>query len=111
MRLVFLLIFWGMQIVCHVLLKYGSTSPGRWLPCFVIGNAVGVSSTWFLMLLYTRMNPNIALGLGLGGGFLFAQLALALLFHSRLSGVQFAGIVAIAAGMAMLAAGPKPIGA
>jgi multidrug transporter EmrE-like cation transporter len=45
------------------------------------------------------MNPNLALALGTGGGFLACQIALALIFKSSLSLPQYASMVAIAAGM------------
>jgi multidrug transporter EmrE-like cation transporter len=48
------------------------------------------------------MNPNVALGIGVGGSFLLSQLALAVIFRSSVSAVQCAGIVAITAGMVAL---------
>jgi len=105
MGIAFLAIFWAMQVACHVSFKYGSTSAGRWVPFFLIGNGVGIVSTWILMMLYTRWNPNVALGLGMGGGFLLSQLAIAVLFRSQLSLLQIAGVVAIGLGMALLTGG------
>lgn len=64
-----------------------------------------MSSTWLLMLLYETMNVNVAFGIGFGGAFLLAQMALAVLFRSRLSWVQSGGLVAMTAGMLMLGLG------
>lgn len=105
--IVWLIVFWIMQIVAHVLFKFGSASTSRWVPCFVGGNVVGVSSILILMKLYATMNPNVALGLALGGGFLCAQAAIAIIFRSSVSIPQYAGILAIAIGMTLLAAGDK----
>jgi multidrug transporter EmrE-like cation transporter len=102
---------WLLQATALVILKYGSGSPARWLPCFVVGNVFGIAGTWFFMLLYTRLNANVALGVAAGGGFLCAQVAIALVFKSHLAVWQYAGILAIAGGMALLAAGgAKPAG-
>jgi len=105
MNLLWLLIFWTMQASASVFFKYGSTSDARWLPCFIGGNIIGASSIWFLMLLYKTMNPNVAMGLGAGGGFLVAQIALAVVFHSQLSFLQYGGLLAITAGMFFLSMG------
>jgi hypothetical protein len=54
------------------------------------------------------MNPNVALGICFGGAFLVAQVAIALVFRSGISTIQYMGIAAITAGMILLAAG-KPV--
>jgi len=105
MNVLWLVLFWAMQVIASLLFKYGSTSPARWLPSFIGGNLFGVSSIWFVMMLYRTMNANVAWGLGLGGGFLFAQIALALVFRSRLSFLQYGGLVAITGGMVLLTMG------
>lgn len=103
MYLVWLGVFWAMQAGAQVIFKLGSTVPERFVPCFIVGNVFGASSIWLLMLLYKTMNPNLALGLGTGGGFLCAQGALALLFRVPLTPWQYVAMAAIAAGMAMFA--------
>jgi len=100
-----ILLFWAMQIVAQLLFKWGSAAPGRWAMGFFGGHAFGVTSVVFLMLLYKTMNPNVALGLCLGGSFLAAQIALALVFRSGIGTVQYVGIAAMAAGMLLLAWG------
>ena len=110
MYLVWLTTFWAMQAGAQIVFNYGSTAPQRFVPCFIGGNVVGASSIWLLMLLYKTMNPNLALGLGTGGGFLCAQAALALLFHHHLTPVQYVAMVAIAAGMGVFAACGAKVG-
>ena len=94
-------IFWVMQATAQIIFKYGGATPGRWVPCFIFGNVFGASSIWFLMLLYKQMNPNLALALGTGGGFLAAQAALALVFRVPLVPQQYLGAAAIVLGMAL----------
>lgn len=98
-------VFWGMQVVAQLLFKWGSISDSRWLWGFFGGHLFGVSSIWILMLLYKTMNPNVALGICLGGAFLMAQVTLALVFRSSISPIQYGGIAAISIGMILLAAG------
>ncbi|UCH35260.1 MAG: hypothetical protein JSV65_02595 [Armatimonadota bacterium] len=102
MHVLWLVIFAVMQAAAQVIFKYGAATPGRWLPGFIGGNVFGASSIWFLMLLYKTMNPNVALGLATAGGFLCAQAALAILFRSHVSLVQWTGMLAIAFGMALV---------
>lgn len=104
---VYLVIFWVMQVVAQVLFKWGSMSESRWLLGFLGGNLFGFSSIWLLMLVYKAINPNIAFGIATGGAFILGQIALALAFKSKVSPMQWAGIVAIVAGMMAVAVG-KP---
>lgn len=99
--------FWVMQIVSQLIYKFGSESPSRWLLGFVIGNAIGVSSMWLQMKLYTRMDPALAMGLGIGGAFLFSQLAFTLAFHCRPTPTQWLAYGLIGAGMIAAAFGGK----
>ena len=96
-----------MQAGAQVLFKHGSTAPQRWFFGFIAGNVLGASSIWFLMLLYRSMNPNVALGLGTAGGFLCAQVAIALIFRSSLSLLQYAGIAAVSIGMVLFITGMR----
>ena len=105
MNVVWLVIFWIMQAVAALAFKWGSTSDGRWLTGFIGGNVVGASSIWFMMMLYKTMNANVAMGLAVGGGFLIAQVAIALAFKSSLTLVQFGGLIAITLGMYFLSTG------
>ena len=107
MTIVWLVAFWLMQAGAQLLFKFGSTSPDRWLFGFIGGNVFGASSIWLLMLLYKSMNPNVALGLGTGGGFLCAQLAITALFRVHVSPLQYGAMVLVAGGMALFAVGMK----
>lgn len=93
--------FWTWQVTAQIFFKYGSTTSARWLPCFIAGNVFGASSIWFLMKLYARMNPNLAMALAGGGAFLGVQFALAVVFGSRPSGWQWTGYTMVALGMGM----------
>ena len=108
MSIVWLVTFWIMQTVAQLLFKYGSTVPSKHTLGFVAGNVFGASSIWLLMLLYKSMNPNVALGLATGGGFLCAQIALAVVFKSSVSPLQYGAMALVSAGMALFAVGVKP---
>ena len=99
MVVVYLVIFWLMQAAAQVLFKYGTVLPGKHTLFFILGNVPGASSILLLMQLYKIMNPNLALALGTGGGFLACQIALAIIFRSSLSVPQYASMAAIGAGM------------
>ncbi len=103
-----LLVFWALQIVSQIFFKWGSDTPGRAAWGFLGGQVFGISSIVPLMMLYRAMNVNVAMGIGLGGAFLTSQLAVALVFRSLLVPTQYLGIVAIAAGMFLLAARSAP---
>ena len=72
---------------------------------FVGGNAVGITSIVFLMLLFDRLNVNVAYGIGVGGAFLLAQVAMAVIYRSKLSALQYAGLMAMTVGMLLLGLG------
>jgi multidrug transporter EmrE-like cation transporter len=93
--------FLVMQVSANLIFKYGSSAPSRWLICFIVGNIIGASSIFFMMKLYERLNVNIAMAIGGGGTFLLAQLALAVVFHSRLAPLQWAGIAMVGVGMGL----------
>ena len=109
MKYVGILAFWGLHVTAHLCFKFGSTTDTRWWPFFVIGNAFGIAATLTLMKVYTAMNPNVALGLCVGGGFLIAQTAIFLAFRSSLSWPQILGILAITVGMVLLVARPNGV--
>ena len=98
-----LLMFWGLQALAQVLFKYGSVgnSTRLWFG-FVVGNIFGAGSILLLMKLYVRMNPNVALALGVGGAFLFSQLVLSWVFESRLLVSQWIGCMLITLGVIMV---------
>lgn len=102
----YLFIFWVMQVIAQLIFKWGSGGDdSHWLWGFIAGNLFGFSSIWLLMLLYKAINPNIALGIATGGAFLLSQVALAIVFKSKLGLIQSAGIAAMVIGMIALAMG------
>lgn len=107
----YLISFWVLQILANVAFKYGShgttgRSP-RWLAGFAGGNAVGISSIYFLMKIFELMpgNCNLALVLASSGGFVGSQVILAWLFRSRLTAVQWGGVLLVAVGTAVATLG------
>jgi len=102
MKYGWILLFWVLNVITHVCLKFGSTGAARWWPFFVIGNAFGLTATLVLMKTYTGMNANVALALCVGGGFLLAQTTIHVAFRSVLTPSQIAGILAITLGMGLL---------
>ena len=102
MKYGWILLFWVLNVITHVCLKFGSTSATRWWPFFVIGNVFGLTATLVLMKTYTGMNPNLALALCVGGGFLLSQTTIFVAFRSVLSPLQIVGILAITLGMGLL---------
>lgn len=107
----YLVVFWMMQVMAYVAFKYGSLGQAgrskRWLAGFVGGNVVGAGSIYVLMKIYEAMpgNCNVALVLAGGGAFIGTQIALALIFRSRLTVMQWAGVAMVATGSAMATLG------
>ena len=91
-------VFLAFQILANVLFKYGSLHQDRYWLYFALGNAVGVSSIWFMMQIYQRMNANLAMAVGGGLTFVLVQLALYAGFDGRMTATQWAGIAVILAG-------------
>jgi len=105
---VFLGLFWLIQALVSVGFKLSSLHADRFWLWFCAAHAIGVPSLWFLVRLYKEMNEPVAFGLGMGGAFLASQLALFLVFKPATSMTQWVGVLAICAGMVLLAVGgPK----
>ena len=111
-----LVIFWLMQIGASVAFKYGSGGAHdrsqQWRVGFVGGNLVGAASIYFLMKIFERMptNPNLAAMLAITGAAIPSQIVLAVLFRSRLRGIQWVGIVLATLGTALaVLGGPSAI--
>jgi hypothetical protein len=100
-------VFWIAQAAIAVIFKYGGTAQARWVPCYVVGNVIGVSSAYLWMLLVKQRHANVATGLAIGGGFLAQQIALALVYRGQLSLIQIVGIAAIVGGMFCLGIGGR----
>jgi hypothetical protein len=105
---VWLFIFWLMQAGAQLLFNCGAVYPDRKALFWVLGNIPGATSILFLIQLYKLMNPNLALALGGGGGFIAAQLAMVLVFRTNVTVLQYVAMLFIAAGMAMFSLCGKP---
>jgi len=99
--------FYVLYAAAFCIFKRGSMSKKAWLPCFIIGNVFGSAGTAVLMLLYRVMNPNLAMGLTLGGGFVAAQFAVALIYKSKLTWMKIVGAFIVATGMFLLVIGGR----
>lgn len=98
-------LFWALQIVANIFFKWGSDGTLKWISGFALGHTFGITSMAVLMVIYKTMNPNIAFGVGMGGAFLLSQVALAVVFKTDLSVVQYIGIGTVVVGMTLLAVG------
>ena len=111
MLIVYLAIFYALQIGANAAFKYGSHGKAGvstlWLTGFVGGNALGVGSMYFLMKIYEAMrgNCNVAAALATGGSFAGCQICLALVFRSRLTRAQWLGVTLVAIGLAVATLG------
>jgi len=109
-----LLAFWVLQVAAYVIFKYGSSTgkaySRRWWICFLLGNIPGGISMYFMMRIYELMpdNPNLAIVLAGSGAFIASQIALAWIFRSKLSAIQWVGVALVAAGTAVATLGGPP---
>ncbi len=99
--------FLALNLAASICFKEGGTDPAlRWV-FFVVGNILGITSTWFVMRLYQRVNANVAMALTSSLGFVSVQLAYWLLYHSPLDWLQWSGIALVLAGTLMAAWSPS----
>ncbi|HEY3415575.1 MAG TPA: hypothetical protein VGM23_01710 [Armatimonadota bacterium] len=91
----------GLQLALGLCFREGGVHPANYWPCFIGGNIFGITSTALLMGVYARMNVNLAMLLASSGTFLLTQLVFWQLFHTPLTGLQGAGILLIALGIAL----------
>jgi multidrug transporter EmrE-like cation transporter len=97
--------FFAFQVAANLLFKYGTVHPDRYWSGFILGNALGISSIWFMMNIYQRMNANVGMAIACGGSFVLVQLALFVLFDGRLTGLQWAGLITILVGITITTLG------
>ena len=88
-------VFVTMQVLVSIIFKWGSTDKSRWLWSFIIANIVALISTWFLMIAYKYLNTNITYGICVGATFIITQIALSLVYKSKMSLAQWALLVVI----------------
>lgn len=99
--------FLALNLAACICFKEGGTNPDlHWL-FFVVGNALGITSTWFIMLLYQRVNANVAMALTSSLGFVSVQLIYWRLYHSPMNLIQWGGIAIVLAGTLMATWNPE----
>lgn len=99
--------FYVFNLAASLCFKEGGTDVSRRIFYFIVGNALGISSTALLMGVYARMNVNLAMILTTSGSFLLVQLVFWLLYHSPLSGLQGLGILMVGIGTVMASRADK----
>jgi multidrug transporter EmrE-like cation transporter len=88
-------VFVVMQVFVGIIFKWGSLKKERWLLSFIVANVTALISTWFLMTAYKYLNTNITYGVSVGSTFIISQVALSLIFKSKLSLAQWLILVII----------------
>ena len=87
----------------------GGRLDGWELPALLVGSVIGIFGTWLIMQLYKRMDVNTATAVSLGGGFLVAQVALALVFAEHLTVWQYLALGLIAVGLFIMVKGERKV--
>ncbi len=95
-------IFFVLQVGSGLLYKMGAMCPKYWTFGFISGNVLGISSIYFLMVVYKHLNPNISEAICRGGYFVLIQVAFILVYHSKLNLIQWGGISMIVGGIAIV---------
>jgi hypothetical protein len=100
-----LVVFVFLQVLAQLAMKFGSKGTialrsRRWWLGFIMANGVGAPSILFFKEVYRLFpdHPNLVAAVVTAMCFLASQAALALMFRSRLSRVQYAGTAMIALG-------------
>ena len=96
---------WAIGLIANLCFKQGGTDVAHRPLYFVAGCIFGVVTTWFLVRLYARINANLAALLVSGGSFVLFQTACWFIFATRMTLLQWGGILAVLVGM-MLAMKP-----
>jgi drug/metabolite transporter (DMT)-like permease len=99
--LTYIIAYWTIGIIAGLLFRLGGVTAELRVWCFIGGNLFGITSTWFLMKLYSSMNVNIATVISSAGTFILFQFILWKYFHSPLSGLQWLGLAMMAVGIVM----------
>jgi len=103
---VLLAIYLVFNLAASICFKEGGTNQTLHWVFFVGGNILGITSTWFVMRLYQRVNVNVAMALTFGFGFVSVQLTYWRLYHSPLDLYQWGGIALVLVGTLMAAWSP-----
>lgn len=100
-------LFWGMQCAAVLLFTWAELGSRFKLGAFVVASILAFTSMHVLNQLYKSIPVNIAYGIGIGVAFLLAQGALALVFRTGMTAVQWIGVAVIAGGILMVALGKR----
>ncbi len=93
--------YYVINLAASLCFREGGTDGAHRLFYFIIGNALGITSTVLLMGLYARMQINLALLLVTSGSFTLVQFTFWLVYHSALTWAQVLGIVLVGVGTIM----------
>jgi hypothetical protein len=93
--------YWSLAVVGNVCFKQGGTDAAHRLVYFICGNVLGISSTWFMMRLYSHLNVNIAMIFCMSGAFVSTQGLYWILYHAHLAPLQWGGIALVMVGTAL----------
>ena len=99
--LFYMLGYWAVGLAAGLCFKEGGTDAPHRLLYFIVGNALGITSTWFLMKVYARMNVNLAMLITGSVAFVAFQFTLRVLYHATMTAIQWTGILAVLVGMTM----------
>ena len=97
----------AVNLAASICFKEGGTDQAHRWTYFIGGNALGISATVLMMLLYPRLNVNVAMVFISSGLFILTQALFWMIYHTPLTGLQFLGIGLITSGT-VLATWPKP---
>lgn len=98
--------YYVIGLAATLIVSEGATDEAHWLRYFIVGNALGITSTAFLMGLYARMNANLALVLATSGAFLLQQVTFWLVYRTQLTKAQAAGILLVGVGTVLASLKP-----
>jgi multidrug transporter EmrE-like cation transporter len=99
---------WLFMAVASVVLKYGDLHDSRRIVSFIVANAFGITGTWFVMLSYRTLSPNVVVAMWMGGGFLISQIAVSMYYKSYPTLPQYLAGGLIIAGIILFALTSKP---
>ncbi|MFZ4262967.1 hypothetical protein ACFRAE_13045 [Sphingobacterium sp. HJSM2_6] len=107
MHIIYFISFWICQIASSIIFKSAGIQPKyQWLG-LLLGNAILIGASWFLLQLFKSVPQPIVIALCSGGTFLSVQLAMALWFKESLSLNQILGSFIIIVGMVLVTFGGK----
>jgi len=101
--------YYVLNAIGQTIIAAGGRADGWGIPSLLAGSVIGIFGTWLIMQLYKRMDVNTATAVSLGGGFLFAQIALAIVFAEHLTIWQYLGLGLITVGLFVMVKGERKV--